>query len=185
MVAQLVTLHGPDEFRVIVHAPVEQSDEWEWIDYLPHAKPLPDAELPSLVTGLADDTASFIQLLTGVRDRDQFRREELNEAPLYPHVLIICDTLPIPSEAEWLLNEGRIGVTVISLVPDTQAGTEVALEFTVTDEDLSLQTPSGSTYTGQPDALTSRQAIRLARDLSRFRLAERREESASGPTNQN
>ncbi|WP_231157102.1 hypothetical protein [Streptomyces sp. CNZ748] len=183
MVAQLVTLHGPDGFRVMVYAPAARSDEWEWIDYLPHAGPLPEADLPALVTGLADDTTSFTQLLAGVRGRDPFSIDGFEGSPRCPHVLVVCDTLPIPTEAEWLLSEGRMGVTLIRLVPDTQAGTAVALEFTVTDEDLRLEIPSGSSYVGEPDALMTRQAIRLARDLSRFRLAD--DETVSGQGGQN
>lgn len=178
MVAQLVTLHGPDEVRVLVYAPVARSDEWEWIDYLPHVRPLPDDELPTLITGLADDSTSFTQLLTGIHGRAPFSREDFEGSPLCPHVLVVCDTLPIPSEAEWLLSEGRMGVTLIRLAPDTQGGTAVGLEFTVTDEDLSLETPNVR-YVGQPDALTSRQAVRLARDLSGFRLADCRDETGN------
>ncbi|WP_159027617.1 MULTISPECIES: hypothetical protein [unclassified Streptomyces] len=184
MVAQLVTLHGPDEVRVMVYAPVARSGEWEWIDYLPHARPLPAAELPALVTGLADDTTSFTQLLAGIRGRAPFSREGFEGSPLCPHVLVVCDTLPIPPEAEWLQSEGRMGVTLIRLVPDTQAGTAVGLEFTVTDEDLSLGTPSVR-FEGQPDALTIRQAVRLARDLSSFRLADCQDDTASGQGGQN
>ncbi|MGW4933485.1 hypothetical protein ACWEQH_10860 [Streptomyces sp. NPDC004166] len=177
MTAQLVTLHGPDEFRVMVYAPVERSDEWEWIDYLPHAKPPFNVESATLVTALVDDARSFTQLLAGIRGRAPFSREE---SPPCPHILVVCDTHPIPSEAEWLLNEGRLGVTLIRLVPDTQAGIAVALEVTVAGDDLALQTPNTSFYfTGQPDALTTHQAIRLARDLSRFRLADGEDETAS------
>ncbi|MFF4147470.1 hypothetical protein ACFY0A_40675 [Streptomyces sp. NPDC001698] len=185
MVAQLVTLHGPDEVRVMVYAPEARSDEWEWIDYLPHARPLPDTELSALVTGLADDATSFTQLLVGIRGRAPFSGEEFEGSPLCPHLLVVCDTLPIPSEAEWLLSEGRMGVTLIRLVPDTGAGTAVALEFTLTDEDLTLEIPGAThRFVGQPDALTARQVIRLARDISSFRLADCQDETASGQGDQ-
>ncbi|MGW2055432.1 hypothetical protein ACWCOZ_16150 [Streptomyces sp. NPDC001840] len=174
MLAQLVTFHGPDDCRVLVYAPVERSDEWEWIDYLPHAKPLSTPELSPLVTALADDTTGLTQFLAGLRDRAPFSRDGA-----CPHVVVVCDTLPIPPEAEWLLSEGRIGVTLIRLVPDTRPGVSADLEITVTDG--RMMAGRRTEYIGQPDALTTRQATRLARDLSRFHLSE--DEAGDGACN--
>ncbi|MFD7323931.1 hypothetical protein ACFV9D_22970 [Streptomyces sp. NPDC059875] len=169
MVGQAVTLHGPDDLRLMIYGPVQQSHEWEWIDYLPHAQRLPDQQIPSPTTAFADDAASFTQLVTAVGDRPPFSRDGSQRLP---HVLIVCDTLPLPDELDWLTTEGRQGVTLVRLVPDPrEEGVNIGLEMAVTDDELTLGTANLS-YTGKPDSLTIGQAIRLARDLSRFRLAE-------------
>ncbi|AVH55590.1 hypothetical protein C4B68_07125 [Streptomyces dengpaensis] len=93
----------------------------------------------------------------------------------------MSDTLPIPTEADWLLNEGRAGVTVIRLVPGIEPGLTTGLVITITDDQMRLEASGGGAhYLGQPDALTIRQAIRLARDLSYLRLADSRDEHQSG-----
>ncbi|WP_326615309.1 hypothetical protein OG949_41150 (plasmid) [Streptomyces scopuliridis] len=175
MVGQAVTLHGPDDLRLMIYGPAQQSHEWEWIDYLPHVQRLPDHQPPSLVTAFADDAASFTRLVAAVSNRSPFNR---NGSQRLPHVLIVCDTLPLPDELDWLLTEGRQGVTLVRLVPNTRAGVDIGLEMTVTDDELTLETPNGA-YTGRPDSLTIGQAIRLARDLSRFSLAESASSSSS------
>lgn len=169
MVGQAVTLHGPDDLRLMIYGSVQHSHEWEWIDYLPHAQCPPDHQPPSLVTAFADDAASFTRLVAAVSNRSPFNRDDPQRLP---HVLIVCDTLPLPDELDWLLTEGRQGVTLVRLVPDTKAGVSIGLELAVTDDELTVQTPNGTQYNGNPDSLTIGQAIRLARDLSRFCIAE-------------
>ncbi|WP_345653798.1 hypothetical protein [Streptomyces siamensis] len=168
MLAQLVTFHGPDDCRVIVYAPVERSDAWEWIDCLPHARPLSDPAPAARGTALADDAMSLARLLEGLRDRAPFSRDGISPCP---HVVVVCDTLPVPTGADWLLDDGRAGVTLIRLVPDTQPGASPDLEITVADDRMTAGTRRAE-YIGRPDALTTRQATRLARDLSRLHLGE-------------
>lgn len=177
MVGQAVTLHGPNDLRLMIYGPVQQSHEWEWVDYLPHAQRLPDQQILSPTTAFADDAASFTRLVAAVGDRPPFSRDGSQRLP---HVLIVCDALPLPGELDWLTTEGRQGVTLVRLVPDTrEEGVNIGLEMAVTDDELTLGT-SNVSYTGKPDSLTIGQAIRLARDLSRFRLAE--SENGASPT---
>ncbi|WP_146046119.1 hypothetical protein [Streptomyces cahuitamycinicus] len=168
IVGQAVTFHGPDDLRLMIYGPVQQSHEWEWIDYLPHAQRLPGHQTPSNTTAFADDAVSFTRLVAAVGDRPPFSRDGSRQLP---HILIVCDTLPLPDELDWLATEGRQGVTLVRLVPDTREGVNIGLEMAVTDDELTLGTQNVS-YTGTPDSLTIGQVIRLARDLSRFRLAE-------------
>lgn len=174
--AQLVTFHGPDDVRVLVYAQPGQSHEWEWIDYLPHAGPIFDEGMPD-ISGLAEDASEFAQLLSGIRERAPY---DASGAIVRPHVLVLCDTAAIPSEAGWLLDEGRMGVTLVRISPDSQERTSGALRITVTDVDVRAEVRGGATYTGEPDVLTIRQVTRLARDLSRLCLADNQNERSSG-----
>ncbi|MEU1470952.1 hypothetical protein ABZ434_22305 [Streptomyces sp. NPDC005761] len=177
IIAQLVTFHGPDDVRVLVYAQPDQSHEWEWIDHLPHAGPIFDEGISDVISGLAEDASEFAQLISGIREQAPY---DASGAIVRPHFLVLCDTAAIPSEASWLLDEGRMGVTLVRISPDSQERTTGALRITVTDVDLRAEVRGGTTYTGEPDALTIRQVTRLARDLSRLCLADNQNERSSG-----
>ncbi|MFI1660460.1 hypothetical protein ACH4ZU_36945 [Streptomyces sp. NPDC020472] len=164
MIGQAVALHAPDDLRLMIYGAPQQSGEWEWIDYLPHARrPADHPGLPR--TAIADDEDSFTRLVATVSNRPAFGRDEPQRLP---YVLIVCDTLPLPDEVDWLTTTGRQGVTLVRLVPDPRAGADTGLEMSVTNGELTLRAPRGDTYRGRADALTVAQATRLARDLSLF-----------------
>ncbi|WP_328742312.1 type VII secretion protein EccCa [Streptomyces caniferus] len=191
MLCQLAALHSPDDLWIAVVAAPGTVREWDWIKWLPHARPAGHGNSgtqggPGLLTyptidALAEGLASHLAT------RPPWERDA---RPLLdrPHVVILRDPDPtMPSR--WPFDHaGYLGVTVIEL--ESSAGTEQQLRIhgnrslerdrrpglAVEPHVFSLVSTTGSVYTGIPDALTEVEAVALARALAPLRASDDEDE---------
>ncbi|MEU6176192.1 type VII secretion protein EccCa [Streptantibioticus parmotrematis] len=170
MVAQLATLHSPEDLVIAVAAGHGSADEWEWTKWLPHT------QLPGTLDGAGtrrlfrDDVPELEEALRPyLEGRPRFHR---SAQPLLdqPHLVIVVDGVTVPAEAAIASAEGFQGVTVVQLLPGELREPVGMLSVVVHPRELRTETPDGMVYTGVPDALPYAGAEALARQLAPLRL---------------
>ncbi|MDQ3154440.1 MAG: type VII secretion protein EccCa [Actinomycetota bacterium] len=172
VVAQLATLHSPDDVLVALVTSGRAAAEWEWVKWLPHAAH------PSLVDGLgarrlfATSLAGAVELLAEqLRDRPRFSR---NVTPPVdqPHIVIVIDEGEVSLEEEIVLEEGLLGVTLLDLSESLGALTaRRGLRLVVDGDGLGARSGSGVELFGVPDELSVAEAEALARRLAPYRIS--------------
>ncbi|MEJ2868323.1 type VII secretion protein EccCa [Actinomycetospora sp. OC33-EN08] len=178
-VAQLVTLHSPDELLLAVVAGEATRPAWEWVKWLPHvAHPrLTDGAGP--VRMIAPSLAAVTAWLgPELADRPRFSRGATPPAGS-PHVVVVCDGGAVgdgegPAVADDLAEEGLAGVTLLDLGSRLDAlvarrGLRLVVapdpDHPGTDR-LGAATEAGVEWFGRPDALRGPEAEALARRLA-------------------
>ncbi|MED7954838.1 type VII secretion protein EccCa [Kitasatospora sp. NPDC058201] len=171
MIAQLTTLHSPDDLLVAVAAAPGAAEEWEWTKWLPHnqhRKEYDGAGSRRLTaTGLGELEFLLQDELAG---RQRFVRDAA-PSPDQPHVVVVTDGAAVPHDSLLAGAEGVHGVTVIEVVPGDLDEPTGHLIMTVTPDTLVLRSASGATYSGKPDVLSAWQSEALARQLAPYRAS--------------
>ncbi|HSA51682.1 MAG TPA: type VII secretion protein EccCa [Yinghuangia sp.] len=171
MLAQLVTLHSPDD--VVLAAAVHPSHEarWDWIKWLPHAQHPTETDGAGPRRMIVDDLGEVERLLGDhLVNRPRF-------APAgppvldQPHVVVVLDGATVPSGSALAGAEGLQGVTVIEVVAGPLDELRGGLAIVVEPERLVLESASGTAYEGTPDVLHLHDAEALARALAPLRLS--------------
>ncbi|WP_436535566.1 type VII secretion protein EccCa [Actinoplanes sp. HUAS TT8] len=164
MIAQLVTFHAPDEFRVaVLCGPAEREKHWDWIKWLPHSAHPAAEDAAGPVRLFADDHDQLFELLgPDVTDRGDLDKSVVPSAT-EPYILVVAHHTAIP-ESSRLLGEGIRNVGLLDLTNDLPGGPRV-LRLTVDGERVEF--PAGAT-TGSavPDTLSLDEAETLARILA-------------------
>ncbi|WP_030195421.1 type VII secretion protein EccC [Streptomyces sp. NRRL S-87] len=168
LVAQLVTLHSPEDLMVAVVAAPGAVTEWDWTKWLPHA------QLPGQVDGagtkrlFGDDLGELERLLAGRLDgRPRFSRD-VQPVLDQPHVLVVLDGGSVPQDSVFAA-EGLQGVTIVEVVPGELEEPRGGLSVHVRAGRLRLESGAGVAYEGVPDALSLPAAEALARQLAPLR----------------
>ncbi len=170
MVAQLVTLHSPDDLMVAVVAAPGAVARWDWTKWLPHAQAPGQVDGAGTKRLFGDDLGELEQLLRSrLEGRPRFSRES---QPVLdqPHIVVVLDGGLVPPESLFAAAEGLQGVTIIEVVPgdlDEQRG---GLSVVVHPGRLRLQSGAGYAYEGLPDVLSPQAAEALARQLAPLRM---------------
>ncbi|MFJ5550470.1 type VII secretion protein EccCa [Streptomyces sp. NPDC093225] len=169
LVAQLVTLHSPEDLMVAVVAAPGAVPEWDWTKWLPHA------QLPGQVDGagtkrlFGDDLGELERLLAGRLDgRPRFSRD-VQPVLDQPHVLVVLDGGSVPQDSVFAAAEGLQGVTIVEVVPGELEEPRGGLSVRVRPGRLRLESGAGMAYEGVPDALSLPAAEALARQLAPLR----------------
>lgn len=173
LVAQLVTLHSPEDLVVAVVAAPGAVPSWDWVKWLPHTA------LPGQVDGagtkrLFGDDLGELEGLLGPRieGRPRFGREA---APVLdqPHVVLVLDSGCrgglVPPDSVFASPEGLQGVTVVEVVAGELDEPRGGLSVVVRPDRLRLESGAGVAYEGVPDALSLPAAQALARQLAPLR----------------
>lgn len=169
MVAQLVTLHSPEDLVVAVVAGPGAVARWEWTKWLPHM------QVPGQFDGagpkrLFGDDLGELELLLAPRleGRPRFGREG---RPLLdrPHVVVVLDGGTVPPDSLLAAAEGLQGVTVVEVVPGELDAPRGGLSVVVRPGLLRLESGTGLVYEGVPDGLALPAAESLARQLAPLR----------------
>lgn len=169
VVAQLVTLHSPDDLVVAVVAGPDAVEHWEWTKWLPHAQVPGQADGAGSKRLFVADAAGLEPLLADrLEGRPRFGREG---GPLLdqPHVVVVVDggrSGPGPSPVG---PEGLQGVTVVEVVEGEPAASRSGLTVRVRPGLLRLEPGAGAAYEGVPDGLSLPAAEALARQLAPLR----------------
>ncbi|MDH6122451.1 type VII secretion protein EccCa [Kitasatospora sp. GAS204B] len=171
MIAQLTTLHSPDDLVVGVAAAPGSLEEWEWVKWLPHnqhrkqndgagSRRLIAAGLGELELLLEDELAG----------RQRFTRDAGPQSD-QPHLVVILDGAAVPQDSLLASADGVHGVTVIEVVPGDLDEPTGHLVVTVGQRELLLESASGASYSGKPDLLSAWQSEALARQLAPYRIS--------------
>ncbi|MEV7524146.1 type VII secretion protein EccCa [Streptomyces sp. NPDC091371] len=174
LVAQLATLHSPDDLVVAVVAAPGAVAAWDWTKWLPHA------QVPGQVDGagtkrlFGDDLAELEGLLgSRLEGRPRFGREV---PPLLdqPHLVVVLDRdsprgALVPPDSAFAAAEGLQGVTVVEVVAGEPAEARGGLSVVVRPGRLRLESGAGVAYEGVPDTLSLPAAEALARQLAPLR----------------
>ncbi|MFJ1707994.1 type VII secretion protein EccCa [Kitasatospora sp. NPDC088346] len=171
MVAQLTTLHSPEDLIVAVAAAPGAVDEWEWAKWLPHTQHRKENDGAGsrrlIATGLGELEELLADELAG---RKGFSRDTV-PSPDQPHIVVIMDGAAVPQDSLLGGVEGVQGVTVLEVVPGDLDEPGGHLMITVGKDELLLEAASGASYSGKPDVLSVWQSEALARQLAPFRAS--------------
>ncbi|MFG3142581.1 type VII secretion protein EccCa [Streptomyces sp. NPDC048211] len=175
MVAQLVTLHAPDDLVIAVVAGPDAVARWDWTKWLPHTQVPGQADGAGSKRLFAADTAALDPLLGDrLEGRPRFGRES---APLpdQPHIVVVLDGGAVSTDSLWAAPEGLQGVTVVELVRGEPAVSRGGLSVTVRPGLLRMESGTGAAYDGVPDGISLPAAEALARQLAPLRTGGGRE----------
>lgn len=171
MIAQLTTLHSPDDLLVAVAAAPGAAEEWEWTKWLPHNQHRKEGDGAGSRRLTAHDLGELEFLLQDeLSGRQRFVRDAAAQ-PDQPHLVVVMDGAAVPHDSLLASPEGLQGVTVIEVVPGEVDEPSGHLMVTVNSEEVVLRSASGATYTGKPDLLSTWQSEALARQLAPYRLS--------------
>ncbi|MFF0750389.1 type VII secretion protein EccCa [Streptomyces sp. NPDC004267] len=170
LVAQLVTLHSPDDLMVAVVAARGAQERWDWTKWLPHT------QVPGTVDGagtkrlFGDDLGELEQLLRSRLDgRPRFSRD--NQPVLdQPHVVVVLDGGMVPPDSLFAAPEGLQGVTIVEVVSGELDEPRGGLSVIVRPGRLRLESGGGFAYEGLPDVMSVQAAEALARQLAPLRM---------------
>ncbi|GAA3759750.1 type VII secretion protein EccCa [Streptomyces tremellae] len=169
LVAQLVTLHSPEDLVVAVVAAPQAVGRWDWTKWLPHT------QVPGQLDGagtkrlFGDDLGEIERLLRPRLDgRPRFGRDT---QPVLdqPHVVVVLDGGMVPPDSLFAAAEGVQGVTVVELVGGDLDELRGGLSAAVHPGWLRLESGGGMAYEGVPDGLSLPAAEALARQLAPLR----------------
>ncbi len=158
MVAQLATLHSPDDLVIAVAAGPGAAERWDWTKWLPHTQQhsgrVDGAGSGRLFGGSVSELAV---LLAGRLDgRPRFRG---GTPPLLdqPHVVVVLDGTAVPAGSALGPAGGLLGVTVIEVVPGEPGAPRGGLSVVVRPGSLAFGRPAaGSTRGGRTRCRWSR-----------------------------
>ncbi|OKI85866.1 type VII secretion protein EccCa [Micromonospora sp. CB01531] len=174
LVAQLATMHAPEEVWLALCVDSEGTQAWDWVKWLPHAQHA-SAQDAAGASRLAADSIEGIERLLG---------EVFNARPRYeagatasrdePYVVVIRDGGRLPAGARITANGYRNAVLIDLDNPQSTPNKSV-LCLDLTDEGLMMVRvdhigQESRTWLAQPDALSPVKTRALARLLSPYRL---------------
>ncbi|MFJ7065284.1 type VII secretion protein EccCa [Streptomyces sp. NPDC101115] len=170
LVAQLVTLHSPDDLMLAVVAARGAQERWDWTKWLPHT------QVPGTVDGagtkrlFGDDLGELEQLIRSKLDgRPRFSRD--NQPVLdQPHVVVVLDGGMVPPDSLFAAAEGLQGVTIVEVVSGELDEPRGGLSVVVRPGRLRLESGGGFAYEGVPDVMSLPAAEALARQLAPLRM---------------
>ncbi|MFE1963046.1 type VII secretion protein EccCa [Streptomyces sp. NPDC059479] len=169
LVAQLVTLHSPEDVMVAVVAAPGAIARWDWTKWLPHT------QVPGQIDGagtkrlFGDDLGELEQLLRSRLDgRPRFGRDS---QPVLdqPHVVVVLDGGMVPPDSLFAAAEGLQGVTIVEVVSGELDEPRGGLSVVVRPGRLRLESGGGMAYEGVPDGISLPAAEALARQLAPLR----------------
>lgn len=169
--AQLATLHSPDDLMIGIAAAPGAAPEWEWTKWLPHVQHPSESDgagsLRMICPSLDELEGLLEEELSG---RARFHRDA-TPVPDQPHLVVILDGATVGPDSILAGGEGLQGVTVIEVVPGDLDEPRGALAVVVNAERMRLTSVGGGVYRGRPDTLSSWQAEALARQLAPLRAS--------------
>jgi DNA segregation ATPase FtsK/SpoIIIE, S-DNA-T family len=175
IIAQLATLHSPDELRVAVCAGPNRRAHWEWLKWLPHALHPERTDALGPVRLVAPTITMLEAMLEDLlADRPRFDPADRATRFSGPHLVVVVDGGAIAGSDHLMTGAGVEGATVLDLTtvpPRAPDRTAVVLEV-APDGRLTSNTADGQIELGHADAMPVVGAESLARQLAPLRLTE-------------
>ena len=169
--AQLATLHSPDDLLIGVAAAPVAAPEWEWVKWLPHAQHPTESDGAGSLRLIHHSLDGLEALLADqLGNRARFNRDA---APVtdQPHLVLVLDGAAVGADSLLADSDGLQGVTLIEVVPGELDEPRGGLGVVVEVEQMTLTSAGGSVYRGRPDTLSTVQTEALARQLAPLRLS--------------
>jgi S-DNA-T family DNA segregation ATPase FtsK/SpoIIIE len=169
-ICNLALTHAPQDLHIHLIAPQSHSDEWKWIEWLPHASQSHRGGAADLI---ATDTNS-IRNLMGLLGQVIDERKEQKNAKL-PHLLVIIDDpLLVEEESVYstiLRDGGSVGASALCLVSSfesvpSQCGAVVEIADDETFRFARVGEAGFEVEGKQIDSLSPADAEHIARALS-------------------
>jgi DNA segregation ATPase FtsK/SpoIIIE, S-DNA-T family len=170
LVAQLTTLHSPDDLLLAVVAAPSAVGRWDWTKWLPHSQLAGQFDGAGTRRLFGDDLGELEQLLAArLEGRPRFSRDG---QPVLdqPHIVVVLDGGIVPSTSAFAAAEGLQGVTIIEVVPGELDQPRGGLSIVVQPDRLWLDTGAEVAYEGTPDGLSLPAAEALARQLAPLQM---------------
>ncbi|MER7791946.1 type VII secretion protein EccCa [Streptomyces sp. NPDC097640] len=175
MLAQLATLHSPEDLWITVVTADEQRAEWDWVKWLPHNRHAQEN----------DGAGSVRMVVASVNELDDLLGGEFQERPPFdpeamagreePYTVIVLDGVAPPG-GHRMEGPGHRNTVVLDLTGELpwRPG-RATLRFEVSDETMNLvrtdrDRKEQSTPLGRPDRLSTTVAASLAKHLAPYRM---------------
>ncbi|MEV7172896.1 type VII secretion protein EccCa [Streptomyces sp. NPDC093224] len=169
MVAQLATLHSPEDLVVAVVAAPGAVPSWDWTKWLPHTQVAGQVDGAGTKRLFGDDLAELEGLLgPRLEGRPRFSRE-VSPVLDQPHLVVVLDGGMVPPDSVFAAAEGLQGVTIVEVVAGELDERRGGLSVVVRPGRLRLESGGGVAYEGVPDTLSLPAAEALARQLAPLR----------------
>ncbi|UGQ10370.1 cell division protein FtsK [Yinghuangia sp. ASG 101] len=190
LVAQAAVLHAPGDLRVCVLTDHAGAADWEWVRWLPHARPEQDGQAVALLGTDAESIGRRIAELLGLLTarQDAVKAAGAGSAPAGPDHLVVFDgsrrLRSVPGVTQLLRDGPAVGLYAICL--DADRGLLPQECGAVVEEDwyglLTVTRTGADTADGvRPDAVSAAWCERVARSLAPLRDAKNDAESAGLP----
>ncbi len=170
-IAQLATLHSPEDLMIAVVAHPAAATDWDWIKWLPHTQHPKAKDGAGSARLLFDDLGELEEALEDqLADRPRWNRDA---NPVYdqPHLIVVLDGGTVPPDSGLAGAEGLQGVTFLEIAPgELEDELRGGLTAYLKPNRMKLYVGHESAYTGKPDELSPEQAESLARQLAAFRV---------------
>jgi S-DNA-T family DNA segregation ATPase FtsK/SpoIIIE len=171
LLCQAAAFHAPDDLRVVVVAPRERWDEWDWVKWLPHAQHPREADATGpvrLVFETLSEAEAALEEELANRHRHSPTAKPVTESA---HLLVVLDGGEA-SPTCGMTGQGLAGTTVIDLSGAVPRGAgKWLLALDVSRTGISADTGAKSTPLGLPDGMSREEAEGIARLLAPYRLA--------------
>lgn len=171
MLAQLATLHAPDDLRIAVCAGPQAMRSWDWIKWLPHALHPEKSDAAGPMRLVAPSIPGIEAMLDDLlANRPRFDSSGRRGAS--PHLVVVLDDAPVAGSDHLMIGGGVEGVTVVDLgaVPPRSLDQSSLVLNVGPDRTLTATTLEGETELGRADQLDIVTAEGLARQLAPLRL---------------
>ncbi|MFT7841746.1 type VII secretion protein EccCa [Saccharothrix sp. BKS2] len=175
VLAQLVTLHSPEDLRVAVCTNPERAELWDWVKWLPHAQHPTEQDGAGQARLLADGVDGLTELLDA--ELSSRARFEAGTSPSReePYVVVVLDGVAAPVESR-LAGAGYRNAVVLDVsggLGETAGKSRLRLEVAPRQVHVVRTDRTGQavrTALCAPDLLSAPRAAALARVISPYRL---------------
>ncbi|WP_433165238.1 type VII secretion protein EccCa [Kribbella sp. CA-247076] len=172
MLAQLATLHAPDNLRVAICTAAGNRADWDWAKWLPHALHPERSDALGPLRLIAPSVTAIEAMLDDVLTNRPRFDPDLAGRVAGPHLVVVLDGGELDGSDHLLAGPGLEGVTVLDLtMPPPRAIDSTAISLDVDAEGhLSAETMDGDERLGRADGLDVVTLEGLARQLAPLRL---------------
>jgi len=189
LVGQAVTLHSPRDLRLCVLTDGSAEREWDWVRWLPHARPAEGQNAHVLIGNDAETVAARVaELAALVAGRQQVSRGALGEVRFtQADTLVVLDgsrRLRSMPGVTTLLREGpQVGVRALCLdAGERLLPAECRAVVAARPDGLCVQQPGAPAVSGvRPDQVGAGWSARLARGIAPIRDASGEEKTVGLP----
>lgn len=178
LVAQLATMHAPEDLRIALIAEPARHAEWDWLKWLPHNAHPSEVDGGGPVRLFASTHDELLQRMgRSMLERPGFE-PGATPSPAEPFIVVVSDGAAcVPEQA--LLR--TVGMRNAVLVDVTATGEEPYGLVLHVEPELMRVAGGQKTVLGRPDTLSRNRALNLARLLAPFRTPGAGSVDASEP----
>ena len=189
LVAQLATLHSPNDLQICLLTDSSGRMSWEWVRWLPHCRPSGGRGGAALVGNDAESVATRIaELLALIAERQKaLRQGGQQEGQFQPDLVVVFDgsrkLRSLPGSIQLLREGPAVGVYAVCLDADERLLPAECQAVVVVDPDgLRVQQMMAATVRQvRPDGVNPGWCTRLARAIAPIRDASDDDDAAGLP----